>query len=53
MESILGFLSFLLLELPARAIGLFPESPLLVLAIVMAVVIILLQLTRRRRRRRR
>jgi hypothetical protein len=57
MESVLGFLGFLLIELPARVLGLAPGSPWPLIAVVVIVLALLLVLRRnsggRRRKRRR
>jgi|GEM_PF-3255669 len=53
METVLGFFAFLLVELPARVIGLFPEQPELVIGIAVVVVLLLLVMMRRKRRKRR
>ena len=44
MDEILGLLSYLLLELPARAIQAFPETPLVVLVVIIVGAIVILNL---------
>ncbi len=54
MDTILGFLSYLLLELPARAITAFPDTPFPVIVfLVVGVVVILTRLSRPKPRKRR
>lgn len=54
MGEFLGFLSYLLLELPARALGLAPDSPvpLIIIAAVLVVAVILIAGRGKRGRRR-
>jgi hypothetical protein len=53
MESILGFLSFLLIEVPARVMAAYPDSPAVLIAIAVVVILLLVFVGRRRRRRKR
>jgi len=52
MDTILGFFSFLLIELPARVIGAYPDTPIVPIAIAVIVLLVLLVLMRGRGRRR-
>ena len=53
MDTILGFLSYLLLELPARALAAFPESPLPLIVILIVGALVILSMINGRRKRRR
>lgn len=51
MESILSFLSFLLIELPARVIAAYPGGEWIAFGLVVLVVILLLLMRRGRKKR--
>lgn len=53
MDTIIGFLGFLLVELPARVLGAAPGSPWPIIAVVVVVLVLLLVVRRRSGRRRR
>ena len=53
MDSILGFLSFLLIELPARFMDAAPGLQAIIIgAVVLLILLLLLRLRRRRRKKR-